>query len=802
MSEAVSVATPLMRQYFEIKKNYPDILLLFQVGDFYELFFDDAKQAAACLAIALTKRGNHNGDPIPLCGVPVHALDHYLAKLVRAGYKVALCDQLEEAKPGKIVQRGVTQVLTPGTLTDTRLLDEKSASYLFSLVPGVHQWGLLFGELLTAQLYATVIPAQSEKSLEAELTRFFPDEIIIPQEKDADAIAQWCRKSGYFVTRLGMDEPAQILYEQWLQQQFAQETLAHVNAQQMCKSALFYFYRYLSITQASALEQFKTVHWYDSSDFLMIDRATQNNLELIKNTVDGSARHTLLEVMDGAATPMGSRTIKKWIMRPLVKPESIEQRLDAVELLVKDIATQHALLLRLKEVGDIERVVGRIALARATLHDYLMLKAVLQIIPQIQKIILERMLPGVLAGLCSYIADFQSLSELLNAALNDDVSKDWMIKSGFDHRLDQIRALVHNAQEKILALEQHEQKETRINSLKIRYNGVQGYYLEVTKANMDAVPARYIRLQTLAGKERFMTPELQQLRHEIMQAQAEIVSAEKAVFDGVKRDVFLQLSALRKMAHAIAHIDALTGLASVSYAHGYTRPTFNNHHEIRISKGRHPVIERVLGHNFIANDSCLNDDQSTWIITGPNMGGKSTYLRQVALINIMAHVGCFVPAQSASLCPLDRIFTRIGSADQLAQGKSTFLVEMEEAATICTQSTKNSLVILDEIGRGTSTFDGLAIAQAILEYLHANIKARCLFATHYHELALLPEHNRGMISYYAASRKTDKGIIFLYTMVQGIADGSFGIEVAKIAQLPAPIIDRAQVLLQQFTAHE
>jgi DNA mismatch repair protein MutS len=789
-----------MRQYFDIKHQYPDILLLFQVGDFYELFFDDAKNAAACLAIALTKRGTHNGEPIPLCGVPVHALDHYLSKLVRAGYKVALCDQLEEARPGKIVQRGVTQVLTPGTLTDTKLLDAKSASYLLSIVPGPQFCGLLFGELLTAQLYATMIPTDAHKSLESELTRFFPDEIIIPDEKSADALSMLCRKAGYFVSRLMYDEQLVTPHDQWMQQQFTPATFSYCNQQQPIKSALYYFYRYLSISQPSALPHFKSLQIYEPNDFLMLDRATQRNLELIENTYDGSARHTLFEILDNANTPMGSRMIKKWIMRPLVKQPAIEQRLDAVELLVKDIALQSSLKSSLKEVGDIERVVGRIALARALLHDYTMLKNVLSVVPSLKNILAERALVPLMHSLNTYIADFHELAQLLCAALNDDPGKEWIIKEGFDHRLDHIRSLVHHAQEKILALELAEQQATSINSLKIRYNGVQGYYIEVTKANMDAVPARYTRMQTLAGKERFMTPELQQLQQEIMQAQAEIQSAEKAVFESVKRVVFEHLGMLRKMAHAIAHIDALTGLAAVSYEQGYVRPRFNEQREILIQKGRHPVVERALGHTFMANDTALTDVQSTWIITGPNMGGKSTYLRQVALNCVMAHIGCFVPAQSASISILDRIFTRIGAGDQLAQGKSTFLIEMEETATICTQATRNSLVILDEIGRGTSTFDGLAIAQAVLEYLHTHIQARCLFATHYHELAKLSEEMPGVVSYYAASKKTENGIIFLYKMIHGVADGSFGVEVAKIAQLPQIVITRAQELLETLTS--
>jgi len=796
-----SNATPLMRQYFHIKSSYPGTLLLFQVGDFYELFFDDAKAAAACLGIALTKRGMHNNEPIPLCGVPVHALDYYLIKLIKAGHKVALCQQLEEAKPGKVVDRGVTQVLTPGTLTDTKLLNEKSASYLFALMPGPECWALVFGELLTAQLYATIIPAHAEKALEAELCRFFPDEIIIPAQAESDAVAQLCKKMGYFVSRVADDQSDRIEHAQWLQQ-FAQSVQQHIQNHATLGHALYYLYRYLRITQRGSVDQFKTLHIYQSNDFLILDRATQDNLELITSSYDHSRQHTLFQVLDGAVTPMGSRMIKKWIMRPLIKQSVIEQRFDVVQSFITHLNMHHGIQKILKEIGDIERVVGRIALARAPLHDYRMLCQVLASIPQIKHLITLSQIPSLLQTLVAALGEFESLHRLLVAALNEDPSKEWIIKEGFDQRLDEMRSLVDHAQEKIMALEQKEQQETGIASLKIRYNGIQGYYIEITKTHSDGAPARYVRVQTLSGKERFMTPALQQLQHEILQARADIAHAEQAVFDHVKREVYNHVPALRKMAHALAHLDALAGFAAVACDRGYARPAFNQERTITIIQGRHPVVEQVMEHAFIPNDVHLDNTQSTWVITGPNMGGKSTFLRQVALHCIMAQVGSFVPAQSACVPLLDRVFTRIGAGDQLAQGKSTFLVEMEETATICNQATEHSLVILDEIGRGTSTFDGLAIAHAVLEYLHTRVKARCLFATHYHELALLPEKMPGIVSYHAACRRTEHGILFLYKMIAGAADGSFGIDVAKLARIPSPIIDRAQQLLQILTTEE
>jgi DNA mismatch repair protein MutS len=426
---------------------------------------------------------------------------------------------------------------------------------------------------------------------------------------------------------------------------------------------------------------------------------------------------------------------------------------------------------------------------------------VLGVLPQIYEYITQLEPTVLLRAVAANFGDFNALHQLLSAALADDFGKDWIIKSGFDQELDHLRDIAQNATQKIMELELAEQAATGINSLKIRYNQVHGYYIEITKTHADAIPAHYIRQQTLVGRERYMTPELQQMQHEILRAQMQTAQVEKAAFERIKQEVHGYLGTLRKLSHALANLDALMGLTRVSYEKSYTRPQFNDQRHIEIVGGRHPVIERVVGHNFIPNDTQLTDEQATWIITGPNMGGKSTYLRQVALISIMAQLGCYIPAKGANLAILDRIFTRIGAGDNLAQGKSTFLVEMEETAAICSQATDRSLVILDEVGRGTSTFDGLAIAQAVVEYIHTVVKARCLFATHYQELTLLPQNFKGIVSYYAASRKTERGIQFMYKILPGVADGSFGVEVARLAELPNPVIERAQMLLEDLQHH-
>lgn len=794
--------TPLMEQYFEIKAAYPTMLLLFQVGDFYELFFDDAKKAAAFLGITLTARGKSDGEPIPLCGVPVHTKDHYITKLVKGGFNVALCDQLELPRPGTVVKRGVTQVLTPGTLTDSHLLDEKSASYLFSFFPMADQWGLLFGELLTAQLYATVIKEGDMRALDAELSRFLPDEVLLPTTKIAESFKPFFKRAAYCVTPFAVNSSQDDQESEgalWMRTQFDGALIDTLEKQESLRLALYYFYAYAQRNQPAALDQFKSINVYKTDDFLVLDAATQRNLELVKDA-NGSAKNSLCAVIDGATTAMGSRMIKKWLLRPLVKHKPIAQRHDAIDLFVKDVVLTQQLIDLLSSVGDIERVVGRIALARAGSSDYILLMNALMILPEIRRLLYSVTGCVLISLIYEHMGDFSALCTIMHDALNTDISKDWIIKAGFDHQLDRLRALVYDSNQKIVAMEQAEQEATGISSLKIRYNQVHGYYIEVTKSHIDAIPGHYMRQQTLVGRERYMTVALQQLQHEIISAHTDIEQVERAVFDRVKRETFYHMQGLRKIAHAIAHLDALLGFAQVAYMRRYVRPTFNEERIITIVDGRHPVVESAADMVFIPNDTHFNDAQSVHILTGPNMGGKSTYLRQVALITILAQAGSFVPAAAANLFLADRVFTRIGAGDNLAEGKSTFLVEMEETAVICRDATPQSLVILDEVGRGTSTFDGLAIAQAVVEYIVTHLRSRCLFATHYHELTLLQHEFASIESYYAVSKKTKDGIVFLYKIACGTADGSFGVEVARLARLPQEVIVRAQVLLESFTA--
>lgn len=802
MTGTIQAKTPLMQQYFDIKAQYPDTLLLFQVGDFYELFFEDAQVAAAFLCITLTARGTNNGEPIPLCGVPIHALDHYLIKLVKGGFRVALCNQLEEATPGKVVRRGVTQVFTPGTLTDEKLLSQKTASYIAFFVPGEQQSAIVFAELLTGQIAGTVIASAHMKDIEAELARFIPDEIVLPGDAASREYETFFKKRGYATTVCSYDVHNDGAAQAWLERHFFVVVQKAIATHLELRTAVYLLYAYINKHQPDALTHVTSLYLYQHDEYVQIDPSTQQTLEIIANNRDRSERHTLFALLDNAVTPMGSRMIKKWLLRPLSKQQTIEQRLDAVACLVASSALRTKIVHALQGVGDCERIVGRIAVGRATVRDCIALGTVLGAVPVIKELLTQAHDVPLLAQIAGQLGACSAVKNIVDAAFDETREDEYKIKKGFDAYLDSVRERAQHGAELILALEQREQHATGINSLKVRYNNVHGYYIEITKTHSNSVPDYYKRQQTLVGKERYMTDELQQLASSIITAQHEIAALERETFAKIKQ-VLLEYSAdLRKCAQALAHLDALVGFALTAYTHRYVRPTFNAERRFAIQAGRHPVVEAVSQRSFIPNDTYLDDEHAVMIITGPNMGGKSTYLRQVALISIMAQSGSFVPARSACLPLLDRIFTRIGAGDNVAEGKSTFLVEMEETAAICQQATERSLVILDEVGRGTSTYDGLAIAQAVVEYIYTHVKARCLFATHYHELHHLTEQYPAIVSYHAASSQTAKGIALLYTIVPGVADGSFGIEVAQLARLPHEVIVRAQELLRDLKQRE
>ena len=804
MSTDAHKLTPLMQQYVDLKKEYADSLLLFQVGDFYEIFYEDAKQAANFLGITLTKRGKTaDGDAIPLCGFPVQSMEIYVSKLVKGGFKVAVCAQLEAAVAGRMVARGITQVFTPGTLYSDAVLDKKSSSYLFSFFPTKTGYGLLFSELLTSQLYATVLKYDDDKTLEIELCRFLPDEILLPIMRGIAKYGTFFKQRGFFVSSDTVEMTDELIEAEssWLSQHFQGDSARLLAECDPVRYATIVWKRYVEKHQKNVLDQCREISFYEPDQFLKLDAVTQKNLDIVKNSFDGGREHTLFGCMDKALTPMGSRKIKQWLLKPLMNIDLIRERQQVISTLISSVSLFAQIQDLLRQCCDMQRVVGRIAVDRAPLQDYVQLSDVLQILPQLRSL-MQNIRVGFVDEFVSIVPKFGELANLLEKSLNDSLEEKILIKRGYDDQLDRLRDVVDHSSEMILRLEAQEKAKTGISSLKVRHNNVHGYYIEITNSNAHLVPEEYVRRQTLANCERYITKELQTLEFEIMTAHEKVKSYEQELFEKVKAEVKYSVRDLRACAEKLGIFDALVGFARVAYEFGYVKPEFHGSRDIFIQDGKHPLVYAQLQQHFIPNDTMLTDDASLWIITGPNMGGKSTYLRQVALISVLAQSGSFVPATAAKLPILDRIFTRIGAGDHLAKGKSTFLVEMEETAHICLEATEKSLVILDEVGRGTSTYDGLALAQAIVEYLYEKVGSRCLFATHYHELTHLQDRYSGVVSYYTDSRKTESGVVLLHKIVRGIADGSFGVEVARKAGLPTVIIDRARVLLKELEAQE
>jgi len=758
-----------MMQYHQIKARYKDALLFFQVGDFYELFFDDAVVASRFLAITLTKRGKNEGQDIPLCGVPVHALNFYLTKLVKGGFSVALCDQLSKPQPGTVVERAVTKVYTPGTLTDDHMLQERRASYICAVATVGRSYEIVAVELLTAHMLMTAVPADDLRGLEAELARYAPDEIVVVRAESP--VVALLKKWSYVVTAV---ETAQ-------------------------RGAAAVLREYLGYVQPAIVAHLGEPAVYEPTQYVALDAATQRNIALVVNSDEGSGSFTLCNAVDGTVTGMGARLLKKWLVRPLRHLFAIERRQDLVSLFVRDVTLMARIQQTFSQISDVERIVGRIALLRATIADYRALKTSLTHIEELRHLLLPYAEQSELAyELLEALASYDQLRELLEQSVYDDQAEEWLIKPGYRQELDRLRELSRDGHSHIQRYAAAEAARCNISSLKILYTSVSGYFIEITKTHADKVPQEYRHIQTLAGRDRFVTAELSALERELQSAQQAALELEKKLYGEVEVVVRSYAAPLRKTAQALAQLDVLQGFASVATKQRYVRPQFSSERRILIKKGRHPVVEQALerGH-FVANDTLLNHEESLWIVTGPNMGGKSTYLRQVALIVLLAHCGAFVPAESAQIMLVDRIFTRIGAGDNVAQGKSTFLVEMEESATICTQATADSLVILDEVGRGTSTEDGRAIAQAIIEYLVHRVGCFTLFATHYHELTALAVPQSGMVNHHVVCHKEGDVVHFLHRVARGPAPASFGIEVARLAKLPHEVVLRARQLVKE-----
>lgn len=791
----------MMQQYQSIRRSLPgDTILMYRLGDFFEMFFEDAKEASSLLNLALTKRGQ-----TPMCGVPAQAADGYIAKLVNAGKRVAICDQVGDAQPGKIVKREITQVISPGTIADLNLLDAKRNNYLAAVFEKGGVFGFAFADTSTGEFRLTELADAA--ALEDELARVAPAEVLISEEQQSalPAIPHAVLCDGYIFLP---DHAGFTLREHFKVQSLDGFGCEGMTVATGAAGAILHYLKHQMRRQATNLN---TLSVYRNSGYLALDAATQANLELV--TSRGSRNMSLLHALDRTITPMGGRLLRHWILHPLREVAPLAARQQTVADLLGDAYLLSKLRETLRGIRDIERTVGRLSASGGNARDLLALKSSLEQLPEI-RVHLAALLDAKRFGawdcaaenslvgqIHAGIAEFPELAAELTRALVDDpplaIKEGGIFRDGYDAQLDELRAACHEGKNWIAQLQQQEIEATGIKSLKVRYTSVFGYFIEITKANLGSVPERYHRKQTTVNGERFITPELKEMEGKILGADERSKSVEYELFVVLRERVLDDLIPLQQTAAALATLDALASLAETARMFGYCRPVLSDGLRLVIADGRHPVLDQSLAEEkFVPNDVELDGDANRLhIITGPNMAGKSTYIRQVALIVLMAQIGSFVPASSAEIGLVDRIFTRVGASDDLSRGQSTFMVEMNETANILNNATERSLVILDEIGRGTSTFDGLSIAWSVAEYLHDAVGARTLFATHYHELTDLEMTRPGVKNYNVAVREWNDQIIFLRKIVRGGADKSYGIQVARLAGLPGAVLERAKEIL-------
>ena len=807
--------TPMMRQYRQIKQAHPNALLFFRLGDFYEMFFEDAIIASRELQIVLTSRNREKGVEVPMCGVPYHAADNYIAKLIQKGYRVAICNQTEDPKfAKKLVRREVTRVITPGTVVDANLLDPTENNYLCALCPSEGRVGVACADLSTGEFKITEISGPNwEQELMDELEGLHPREILVPTTSSVAMEALLRTDRGHLVSTSLDDWIFSSEYgERILTQHFNVMSLSGYGCDTLpmatrCAGAIIH---YLKETQRAALTHLTSLSSYQASDSLVLDQISQKNLELVEALVPENKDVTLLKTLDATSTPMGARLLRHWVLHPLLDSSSIERRLQTVEELKHSTINREEIRNDLKAVCDLERVLSKVVLGTISPRELIALKNSLLHLPVIQSYIssYHSDLIREIHGRIDLLEDIRSLIETqIKPDPAPTISEGGIIQDGVSADLDSLRDISRHGKTTIAQIEARERERTHIGSLKVKYNQVFGYYIEVSKANLELVPDDYERKQTLVNAERFTTPELKEYEVKVLTAEEKICELERALFEKVREQIAAASPRIRATAQALAELDVLACLAHNAAQYRYVRPSFNDHGEMMIIAGRHPVIERLcekqrLG-DFIPNDLYLNSDTDQIIIlTGPNMGGKSTYLRQIALIVLMAQMGSFVPAEKAVLPLVDRIFTRIGASDNLARGRSTFMVEMTETAAILNSATPQSLVILDEVGRGTATFDGLSIAWAAIEFIHTRLKSKTLFATHYHELTELGSLFPGVKNYHVSVRESGHHIVFLRKVEAGPADKSYGIEVARLAGLPLPVVERAREILRRHEKRE
>jgi DNA mismatch repair protein MutS len=823
-------STPLMRQYAAVKKEHPTALLFFRLGDFYELFFDDAIVASKELQITLTSRNKEKGMAVPMCGVPHHAAEGYIGKLIRKGFKVAICEQMEDARVAKkqigtkLVRREVTRVVTPGTAADS-LLGSDENNFLAALAQVGEHVGFAALDLSTGEFRATEFSGETAlRRIQEELEQLRPKELLYGSAAplfDAKATRSQTpqpRSSGSTCTETPLDDwifapdhSIPLLENHFGVLSLEGFGLSGRTAAAAAAGAILYYVR---STQRGSLDHVDRIGWYERQNCLVLDAVTVRNLELIEPLFAGTdAGVTLFRSIDAAVTPMGKRLLRAWLLRPSLDLAEINARLDAVEAGVKDTIAREELRHALDGVLDLERLLSRVTLETANPRDVLALAASLAKIPSI-KAAIERLAADRLKTLHASLDELGDLRTRIENTIVPEppltFTDGGVIASGMDRDLDELRELSRNSKQVLAQIEQRERSRTGITSLKIKFNSIFGYYLEVSKPNLHLVPQDYERKQTLVGAERFTTPELKEYEAKILDAQEKIVEIERRLFTELRTSIASEAKRIRQTALALAEVDVLASLANVAALRNYCRPQFlanSDAGDLEIIEGRHPVIEQQEmsggSDRFVPNDLYLNATTHTiLLLTGPNMGGKSTYLRQTALIVILAQMGSFVPARSARLGVIDRVFTRIGASDNLARGRSTFMVEMTETAAILHTATARSLILLDEIGRGTSTYDGLAIAWAAVEYLHARVRAKTLFATHYFELTELAEQLSGVKNYHVSVKETGGGVVFLRKVEPGAADRSYGIEVAKLAGLPNEVITRAREVLAEHESAE
>ena len=806
MSEA---STPLMRQYAAIKKQHPNALLFFRLGDFYELFFDDAVTAARELQITLTSRNKEKDIAIPMCGVPYHAAEGYLAKLLRKGFRVAICEQMENPKQVKtIVRREVTRVLTPGTSADASLASEEN-NFLAAVAQIGDRCGLAALDLSTGEFRATEFASHDRLRLTEELGHMRPREVLYPAAlplfaaNDSDLstnaerrftetpVEDWAFSPEYAVPLLESHFGVLSLEGFGLATRPAAATAA---------GAILHYVR---STQRGTLEHVDRIGFYDRQVCLVLDAVTVRNLELVEPLFSGTgAEVTLFRTLDATLTPMGKRLLRSWLLRPSIELPEIQARQDAITIAVKETIAREELRRKLEGVLDLERLLSRVTLETANPRDLLALAASFAHLPDVKQG-LQHLTAPLLQQLDGAIDPLADLRERIDSSIVAEpplsFSDGGVIRAGIDRELDELRDLSRNSKQYIAKIEERERQRTGINSLKVKFNSVFGYYLEVTKPNLHLVPTDFERKQTLVNAERFTTPELKQYETRVLEAEEKIAEIERRLFFELRTAIAAEAKRIRQTSLALAEADVLLALAHIAAERGYVRPALDDSGLIELIDARHPVVEQQVmsgAERFVANDLLLNPESELIVLlTGPNMGGKSTYLRQTALIVIMAQMGSFVPARAVRIGVVDRIFTRIGASDNLARGRSTFMVEMTETAAILNTATPRSLVLLDEMGRGTATYDGLALAWATLEYLHSITKAKTLFATHYHELTSLAEGLPLVKNYRVSIKETPGGIVFLRKVEPGAADKSYGIEVAKLAGLPIEVIRRAREVL-------